>query len=195
MHIVFYGPEGSGKSTQVKLLAEKLQLPILTSGDLVRDAAANDKGIIGEVCRQALSEGKYVADSEMFVLWKWRLKEEDAKGGWIMDGFPRNVEQAKFLDEKIDKYGYKVEKVFYLNLGEEESIKRLLARKRPLHTGSTETGDTPERIKMRLQMYKDGEKDVLEYYREKGVLFEINADQSIDEVHNEIMKDANGTTA
>jgi adenylate kinase len=193
MHIVFYGPEGSGKGTQSKLLAEALHLPILTSGDLVRDAAANDKGIIGEVCRQALEEGKYVADSEMFVLWKWRLKEEDAKGGWIMDGFPRNVEQAKFLDDKIDKYGYKVEKVFYLNLSEEESIKRLAARARPLHAGSTETGDTPERIKTRLGLYKQGEQAVLDFYREKGVLIEINADQTIEEVHAEIMRHANGT--
>jgi adenylate kinase len=194
MHIVFYGPEGSGKGTQAKLLAQVLNLPILTSGDLVRDAAANDKGIIGEVCRQALEEGKYVADSEMFVLWKWRLKEEDAKGGWIMDGFPRNVEQAKFLDDKIDKYGYRVEKVIYLNLGEAESLKRLLARARPLHPGSIESGDTPERIKMRLGMYKDGEKDVLDYYRARGVLIEINAEQPIEKVHEDIMRNiqANG---
>lgn len=187
MHIVFYGPEGSGKGTQAKLLAEKLKFPILTSGDLVRDAAANDKGIIGEVVRQSLQEGKYVADSEMFVLWKWRLKEEDAKGDWIMDGFPRNIEQAKFLDDKIDKYGYQVDKVFYLDLSEEESFKRLIARGRPLHDGSDELHDSPERIKQRLEIYKQGEKDVLEYYRAKGVLHEVNADQSIEEVHKEIM--------
>ncbi|MDO8451548.1 MAG: nucleoside monophosphate kinase [bacterium] len=187
MHIVFYGPEGSGKGTQAKLLAEKLSLPILTSGDLVRDAATSDRGIIGEVCRQALSEGKYVADSEMFVLWKWRLKEDDAKDNWIMDGFPRNVEQAKFLDDKLDKYGYTVNKVFYLNLSEEESYKRLIKRGRPLHPGSNELHDSPERIKQRLEIYKEGEKDVLQYYREKGVLTEINADQSIEDVHREIM--------
>jgi len=169
-------------------LAEKLELPILTSGDLVRDAATNDRGIIGEVCRQSLAEGKYVADSEMFVLWKWRLKEEDAKGGWIMDGFPRNVEQAKFLDDKLDKYGYKVDRVFYLKLGEEESYRRLIARGRPLHDGSSELHDSPDRIKQRLEIYKDGEKDVLEYYRQKGVLVEVNADQSIEDVHNEILK-------
>jgi adenylate kinase len=194
MHIVFYGPEGSGKGTQAKLLADALHLPILTSGDLVRDAAANDKGIIGEVCRQALVEGKYVADSEMFVLWKWRLKEEDAKGGWIMDGFPRNVEQAKFLDDKIDKYGYKVEKVLYLDQSEEESYRRLIARKRQLHPGSIETGDTPERIKTRIAMYKEAEKAVLDYYRANGVLVEINADQPIEKVHAQIMQQINGTT-
>lgn len=188
MHIVFYGPEGSGKGTQTKLLAEKLNLPILTSGDLVRDAATNDKGIIGEVCRQALFEGKYVADSEMFVLWKWRLKEEDAKGGWIMDGFPRNVEQAMFLDDKIDKYGYKVEYAIYLSIPEEESYRRLIARARPIHAGSSELHDSPERIKSRLEIYKEGEKDVLEYYRVKGVLAEVDANKSIEDVHNEILK-------
>lgn len=187
MHIIFYGPEGAGKGTQAKLLSQALNLPILTSGDLVRDAAANDKGIIGEVCRQALSDGKYVADSEMFVLWKWRLKEEDAKGGWIMDGFPRNVEQAKFLDDKIDKYGYQVEKVFYLNLSEEESLRRLLKRARPLHEGSSELHDSPERIKSRLSIYKEGEREVLDYYRQKGVLLEINADNAVDQVHADIM--------
>ena len=195
MHIVFFGPEGSGKGTQAKLLADALRLPILTSGDLVRDAATNDKGIIGEVCRQALAEGKYVADSEMFVLWKWRLKEDDAKGGWIMDGFPRNVDQAKFLDDKIDKYGYKVEKVVYLNLSEEESIQRLTKRARPLHAGSTELHDSPERIRSRLSISQEGAKEVLEFYRQKGVLVEINADQSIDDVHTDIMQQVNGTTA
>lgn len=188
MHIVFYGPEGSGKGTQAKLLSEILKLPILTSGDLVRDAATNDKGIIGDVCRQALTEGKYVADSEMFVLWKWRLKEDDASDNWIMDGFPRNVEQAKFLNEKLDKYGYKVDKVFYLNLSEEESYRRLIKRGRPLHEGSSELHDSPERIKQRLEIYKEGEKDVLDYYRQRGVLIEVNADQSIEDVHRDIMK-------
>lgn len=187
MHIVFYGPEGSGKGTQAKLLSQKLGLPILTSGDLVREAAANDRGIIGEVCREALEQGKYVADSEMFVLWKHRLKQSDATGPWIMDGFPRNVEQAKFLDDKIDKYGYAIDKVFYLNLPEEESYRRLIARGRPLHDGSNEFHDSPERIKQRLAIYKEGEVPVLEYYRQKRALVEINANQAIDDVHKDIM--------
>ena len=188
MHIVFYGPEGSGKGTQAKLLGGVLTLPILTSGDLVREAAANDQGIIGEVCREVLQTGKYVPDSEMFVLWKHRLKRDDANKNWIMDGFPRNVEQAKFLDDKLDKYGYKVDKVFYLNLSEEESYRRLIKRGRPLHPGSSELHDSPERIKQRLEIYKSGEKDVLDYYRQKGVLVEINADQSVEDVHAEILR-------
>lgn len=187
MHIIFYGPEGSGKGTQAKLLAEKLHCPILESGGLVRDAAENDKGIIGIVCKQSLEEGKYVANSEMEVLWKWRLKEEDAKGAWIMDGFPRNKEQAVFLDDKIDKYGYKVELVLCLNIPEEESIKRLLARNRKAYTGSLENHDSLERIKSRLKLYREAEKDLLDYYRQKGVLVEIDASRPIEDVHRDIM--------
>lgn len=187
MHILMYGPEGSGKGTQAKLLSRVLHIPILTSGDLVRDAAANDKGMIGDVCREALTEGKYVADSEMFVLWKRRLKEDDAKNDWIMDGFPRNVDQATFLDDKLNKYGYKVEAVFYLQIPEEESLRRLVKRARPLHPGSLELHDSPERIRTRLQIYKEGETQVLEYYRKQGVLVEINAALSPEEVHESII--------
>ncbi len=187
MHIIFYGPEGSGKGTQAKLLSEKLNVPVLTSGDLVREAAATDKGIIGDACRKALSEGRYVADSEMFVLWKRRLKEADAQTDWIMDGFPRNVEQAKFLDEKLNKYGYKVEAVVYLVISEQESLKRLTKRARPLHPGSKELHDSPERIKNRLTMFRQNEKPVLDYYRARGVLREINGEQSPEAVQTEIV--------
>lgn len=189
MHVVFYGPEGSGKGTQAKLLGEKLNIPILTSGDLVRDAAANDRGIIGAVCKQSLEEGKYVADSEMQVLWKWRLKEDDAKGAWIMDGFPRNVEQAKFLDDKIDKYGYRVEIVIFLDLPDEVSFERLIKRARPLMPGSSELHDSPERIRSRLEIYHQGERDVLAYYQTTGVMLKrIDANRSVEEVHADIMR-------
>lgn len=187
MHIIFYGPEGSGKGTQAKLISEELHLPLLISGDLVRDTAVKDQGWLGDVCRKALHEGKYVADSEMFVLWKLRLKEEDAKAGWVMDGFPRNVEQAKFLVDKIDKYGYKIEKVFYLKISPEESLKRLLKRGRKLHEGSSELHDSPERIKQRLEIYQAGEKKVLDYFFKMGVLEVIDGEKSVDEVHADIL--------
>jgi len=182
-----YGPEGAGKGTQAKLLSEKLKLPILTSGDLVREAAEHDTGIIGDACRKALTEGKYVPDSEMFVLWKRRLKRDDARDNWIMDGFPRNVQQATFLDQKLQKYGYKIEYVFYLELSEAESYRRLIKRARPLHNGSNELHDSPERIKNRLTIYETNRQPVLDYYKQQGVLIRVNGDQSVDGVHKEIM--------
>jgi adenylate kinase len=187
MHIIFYGPEGSGKGTQAQMLSKKLKIPVLTSGDLVRQAATEDKGIIGDACRKALTEGRYVADSEMFVLWKRRLKQKDAQKDWIMDGFPRNVEQAKFLDDKLSKYGYKVEAVVYLMVSEEESLKRLQKRARPLHPGSKELHDSPERIKNRLKIYHESEKPLLEYYKKSGVLIQINGAQSSSAVADDIL--------
>lgn len=191
MHIVFYGPEGSGKGTQTKLLSEKLHLPVLISGDLVRDMAANDKGLMGEICRESLHEGKYVADSEMYVLWKRRLKMPDAESGWIMDGFPRNVEQAKFLVDKVDKYGYKIDKVIYLKISEEESYKRLLKRGRKLHPGNNELHDSPERIKERLAIYKEGEPEVLTFFKSMGILEEINGEQTPEKIHQDILTKLN----
>lgn len=188
MHIIFYGPEGSGKGTQAELLSQILGIPHIQSGDLVRAAAKNDKGLIGDAMRLALSTGKYVADSEMFVLWKKRLKQKDAKNGWIVDGFPRNITQAEFLFDKVLKYGYKIDKVFYLNIPEEETLKRLKTRKRELYKGSDITHDTPELIKSRLAEFRKGQEELLEYLRQKGVLEEIKGDKSIEKVHEDIIK-------
>lgn len=187
MHILMYGPEGSGKGTQAKLLSEALSIPIFTSGDLVRDTAATDKGHFGNVCRVALNEGKYVADADMYVLWENKIISAGAAGGWIMDGFPRNVEQAKFLDEKLKNIDAAIDTVVYLNISEEESLKRLVKRARPLHPGSTELHDSPERIKKRLEVYKAGQAGLLDYYRQKGILVEISAEKSVEEVHQDII--------
>lgn len=184
MNIVFYGPEGSGKTTQAKSLAKKLQVPALVSGDLVRRAAELDKGMIGDICRNALVTGHYVADSEMFVMWKSRFKDKDTQNGWVIDGFPRNMTQAEFLADKLDKYQHKVNRVFYLKVSEEESIKRLLKRGRKNPDGST--NDSPELIKERLKRYKAEEADVLSYYTNLGVLVEIDGERTIEEIQVDI---------
>jgi len=189
LNIIFYGPEGSGKTTQAKMLAEKLAVPALISGDLVRRMAEIDKGIMGDICRDTLSKGHYVADSEMFVLWKARLKDTDTQNGWVIDGFPRNMTQAEFLADKLDKYGKQVDIVFYLNVPEEESIKRLLARGRRSPDGSLH--DSIELIKERLKRYQAEEADVLSYYSQMGTLVEIDGLPSIEEIHARILEKAN----
>ena len=122
-NLVFYGPEGSGKSTQASMLSQELGIPHILSGDLTRKYAKEDKGIIGEICRDALNKGIYVADSEMYVMWKQRLKEPDVQSGWILDGFPRNLSQAQFLKRKVEKYGKEIAAVFYIEVSEDESIR------------------------------------------------------------------------
>lgn len=188
-NIIFYAPEGAGKSTQAKMLAAKLNVPCLISGDLVRWGAEFDKGLIGEVCREALAKGYYVADSEMFVLWKGRLKQPDTQNGWVIDGFPRNMTQAEFLADKVEKYGKKIDMVFYLKVSEAVSIERLLKRNRKNPDGSS--NDTEPLIRERLRRYKAEEADVLEYYKKQGVLVEINGEQDVDAVHAEILTRVN----
>lgn len=186
MNILIYGPEGSGKSTQAKLLAKKLAIPYLISGDLVRKAATEDKSPIGDVCRQVLDKGRYVPNKEMFVLWQRRLREPDTQKGWTMDGFPRNIEQLRFLERELAQAGKKIDRVFYLVVSEKESIKRLLKRKRRLPSG--ECHDTPERIKARLREYKKGAAELLAYFYKKGILEEIDGERPIEEILADILK-------
>lgn len=184
-NIIFYAPEGAGKTTQAKMLAEKLGVPCQPSGDLVRRMAELDKGIMGEICRETLKSGHYIGDSEMFVLWKARLKDEDMQNGWVIDGFPRNLTQAEFLEDKLDKHGKKVDVVIYLDVSEETSMSRLLKRGRKLDDGGLH--DSEELIKERLKRYKAEEESVLEYYKKRGVLVEINGEQNVEAVHLEIL--------
>lgn len=186
MHFVFYGPEGSGKGTQAELLGKLLGFPVLISGDLVRWAAAEDKGMMGDICREALDTGKYVADSEMFVLWKRRFKEEDVKNGWILDGFPRNLDQAMFLEDKVEKYGQPLTAVFHLKVSIEESIKRLSLRNREAYSGAGKSHDSPEMVRSRLELYYQSEDAVLDFYRKRKILVTINGEQSIDKVASDI---------
>lgn len=188
-NIIFYAPEGAGKTTQAKMLAEKLGIPCQPSGDLVRRMAEQDKGIMGEICRETLKSGHYIGDSEMFVLWKARLKDADMQGGWVIDGFPRNLTQSEFLQDKLDKYGKRVDLVFYLAVSEEVSMSRLLKRGRKLADGGLH--DSEELIRERLKRYKAEEASVLAYYKERGVLVEINGEQDIEAVHADIMSHVN----
>lgn len=186
VHVVFYGPEGSGKGTQAALVAKELKIPHLVSGDLVRKYAQEDKGIMGRICAEALQKGYYVADSEMYVLWKQRFKERDTENGWVLDGFPRNLTQATFLARKVEKYGQGVDAVIFLDVSEKESIKRLLKRGRKSPDGSLH--DSPERIRERLKHYQKGNRAVLHYYQKRNILVHINGEGNVEQIHKRIIE-------
>ena len=113
------------------------------------------------------------------------MKEPDCQKGWVIDGFPRNRTQADFLEDKLEKYSQKVDKVFYLKVSEKEAIERLLKRARRSPDGSLH--DDPERIAGRLKRYKEKEEEVLKFYEDKGILQHINGEQSIEEIHQAIL--------
>ncbi len=186
MHLVFYGPEGSGKGTQAKLLSDKLGLPIITAGDLVRQEAANKKSALSEMCLKVLSEGKYLPDEQINLLLARKLTSEKARKGFILDGFPRTYEQAKFLDDVLQKTGIELDKFIYLKLSDVEAVKRLAKRKRTLFGGSKILHDAPQRVKQRLSVYRKKEEDVLRFYRQKNIILSVNASKKVNEVFDEI---------
>lgn len=184
MRIIFYGCEGSGKSTQAKMLAQKLGVPHLVSGDIVRQCALADKGELGDICREALKKGQYVPDEKMQSLWMTKLRQEDSQKGWVIDGFPRTLEQAKFLQELLKKDNQKITLVFYLKLSLTAAISRLLKRSRKNPDGTVH--DTPKIIKKRLQNYQKNEEKILDFYKKEGLLEVVNAHPGIEEIFRDI---------
>jgi adenylate kinase len=186
MHLIIYGPEGSGKGTQAKLITEKYKLPVFTSGDLVRDTAKNNKSLLGEACRTALSDGKYVDDNTMFALWTDKLGTFEAKKGFVLDGFPRNINQAEFLFREMEKYGYSIDKVIFLQISDDVSRKRLALRNRPIFEGSSVTHDSPERVNKRLESYHGMEKLLLPFFEKKNLILKIQGEGTVEEVFGRI---------
>lgn len=194
MHLIIFGPEGSGKGTQAELLAKHYNLPIYTSGDLVREAASSDHGELGDICRKALSTGTYVADQTMYTLWENRLQTQEAKKGFILDGFPRNVAQAKYLLKKLNENGYGLDKVIYLNLSDEEAANRLKLRNRAMYTGAKVSHDSPDLVAKRLATFRALEGPLVVFLSQKGLLLKIDANQTVQQVFDDIVKGLEAVT-
>lgn len=187
MHLVVYGPEGSGKGTQAKLLGERFGLPVYTTGDLVREAAANDKGEIGKRAKKVLLEGKYLPDKDVCRLLSVKF-ESRLETGFVLDGFPRTLNQAQFLIAELAKSNLKLDRVVYLKLSTAESVNRLLKRKRKVFSSSNILHDDPIRVKQRLSIYHKEEKDILQFFRGKELLLTINGNQPVEKVYKDILR-------
>lgn len=173
MKILLIGPQGSGKSTQGRLLADYLKMPYISTGDIFRNIAAKDS-TEGREIKNILESGQLVSDEKTRELVKERLKQPDLQEGFILDGYPRTSEQVDLFNV-ID---LKFDKIFYLNVSDEEVIKRLMDRGRK--------DDTPETIKVRLDVYKLKTEALIEALKGFGNLIEIDAGKSIDQVWEEV---------
>lgn len=169
MKILFIGPQGSGKSTQGHLLAKFLGLPYISTGDIFRKMK-------GEI-RQILDQGKLVDDQTTAKIVKEQLREENYQNGFVIDGYPRTLQQIRLFDPGFDK-------VVYLDLPDDDATKRLLARGRE--------DDTPELIAERLKNYHQQTDPILDYYQQKGKLLSIDGLGSIDEIQQRIREAVNG---
>lgn len=172
MRIIVIGIQGSGKSTQGRLLAEELDIPYLSSGDIFRKLSKEDSKE-GRYIRYRLSVGKLVPDDRVNPLIEKYLKKNDFQKGYILDGFPRTLIQAQNFSEPIDI-------VFYLKLSDKEALWRIA------HRTDSREDDALGAITKRIQLFHEQTEPVIDYYREKNKLIEINGEPSIEVIFETI---------
>lgn len=173
MRLVLIGPQGSGKSTQGKLLSEYLKIPFISTGDIFREISTQDSDE-GRRIKQILDEGKLVDNETVVSLIRRRLGRPDSQDGFILDGYPRTLEQAK----KVEDLNF--DKAIYLFVPEQLVAERLLKRGRG--------DDTEELIKKRLELYFEQTQPLLEYFRNKGHLLEVNGIGEIEDIQDNLRK-------
>lgn len=175
MKLVLIGIQGSGKSTQGNLLSKQLNIPYLSTGHILRQMA-KETTKLGKYIKLIINSGLLVPDDKMIEIVNNYLKRPEYKKGYILDGFPRTIEQAK-------KYSNNVDKVIYLEIPEKEAIYRLVYR-----NSEGREDETIPAIKKRIEQFKKFTLPVLDYYRQEKKLLEIDGTQSIEAVNQEILK-------
>lgn len=174
MKIVLIGIQGSGKSTQGNLLSEKLGLPYLSSGHILRNMA-KEKTRWGRYVKETLNAGVLIPDEKMTPIMEEYLKKPEYSGGWILDGYPRTVKQGEDFKENIDA-------VIYVKVSDAEALGRLSLR------NERREDDTVKAIKKRIESFHTLTEPIIDYYRKKGILMEIDGERTIEEIHNDIME-------
>jgi len=173
VRLIFLGPPGAGKGTQAKILAGKCSVPHISTGDILRGAVAAETEL-GLKAKAYMDQGELVPDDLILDLVGSRLDNEDAQSGWILDGFPRNVSQAKFLDVLLEQIDHQYDCVVNLDVPDEVIVARLLERGR--------ADDKEEVIRHRLSVYRDQTTPLIDFYRERQLLVSIDGNQPVDHV-------------
>ena len=181
--ILLLGPQGAGKGTQGRLIAAEHDIPHVATGDMLR--AAMDAGTeLGRRVRPIYDAGHLVPDDLMIALIRERLGEENAREGFVLDGFPRTMPQAEALEEMLREIGRDLDVVFEFQLEDAVGVERML--RRAAEEGRAD--DTPEAIDERLRLYHLETEPLIEYYRARGNLVGIHADRPVQEVFGEIQQ-------
>ncbi|KAF3885620.1 MULTISPECIES: adenylate kinase [Nostocales] len=177
--LIFLGPPGAGKGTQAKTLAQECDLPHISTGDILRQAV-QDQTPLGVKAQSYLDKGDLVPDKLIEDLIEERLAQPDTQSGWILDGFPRTVNQAVFLEQLLQKHQQGGERAINLEVPDEIVISRLLERGRK--------DDTAEVIRHRLDVYRSETSPLIDFYSDRNILLSVNGNQSPEEVTAELKK-------
>jgi len=204
MNIILLGPPGSGKGTQAKLIEERRGIPQISTGDMLRKAVG-DKTELGIRAKHYMDSGALVPDELVIMITEERLKAEDCRNGFILDGFPRTVPQAEALDEVLNKMNKKIDNALNIEVKEDDIIRRMSGRRICKGCGASyhiifnppneenicdlcgkelyqRDDDREETVRNRLKVYKDQTEPLINYYREKSVLRSIDGGRKIEEI-------------
>jgi len=182
MRIVLLGAPGSGKGTQATLLVERLGLPHISTGVLLRDAIKRGTKL-GLAVREITEKGELVPDDVMSDLVRERLGRDDVAGGFILDGYPRTLEQAEVLDAILEDLGRPVEVAILIDVDTDQIIKRIELRAQE----EGRSDDTVEVLRNRMRVYQEKTAPVADYYASRGLLTQVMGTGSREEVLERIL--------
>jgi adenylate kinase len=182
-NVALFGPAGSGKGTQAKFLERQLGVEHIATGEMLRRERSRGTEL-GETLAAYLDAGKLVPDEVIVAMIRHRLSDPQADAGFVLDGFPRTVAQAKALQEMLAMLERPLEMALVLGVGDQQLVSRLAQRAHMEHRGD----DTPEVIAERLRIYREQTEPVLEYLAQTVPVVRIDGSQSVEEVSQELLR-------
>lgn len=185
MRIVLLGPPGAGKGTQAQRIVDRYGVVQLSTGEMLRDAAAADSEL-GLRAREVLEEGGLMPDEVVVGIISERIDQDDCVNGFILDGFPRTVPQAEALDRLLSEKGVALDVVIELKADDKILVSRIEDRRSKAAKGQVRSDDNVDVLKRRLAVYHERTEPILPYYRGKGLLQSVDGMAGVDEVSSVI---------
>jgi len=181
MRVVFLGPPGSGKGTQAKFLAERLGVPAISTGEILR-TAVREKTPLGQKAQAIMERGDLVSDELIVELIRERIAQADARRGFILDGFPRTIAQAEALERLLAEKGDSLSAAVNFRVPDEELTRRMLGR-------AAEEGradDRPETIRERLKVYREKTEPLIDFYRKRDLVADVDGVGTVDQIGSRV---------
>jgi adenylate kinase len=190
MRVVLLGPPGSGKGTQAKLLSQRLNVPAISTGDMLREAVRQGTPL-GVRAKAVMEAGRLVPDELMIGLIRERLAAPDARKGFVLDGFPRTVGQARALDQLLEGNGGGLSAVLNLSVPEAVVAERLRGRK----VEERRSDDRPETVRERLNVYRQNAEPLIRFYEKRRLLADVDGEGDIVDIAERVRKALAGVAA